>query len=76
MKILLKIVTIVSLISIYGPCWADIYKYEDEKGWFILRIVQEILNLSSTFRIKQIRERDTDTSAEITPLLSIIITTP
>jgi len=32
MKIILKMVMIVSLISIYASCWADIYKYEDEKG--------------------------------------------
>jgi soluble lytic murein transglycosylase-like protein len=32
MKIILKLVMIISLISIYAPCWAGIYKYEDEKG--------------------------------------------
>lgn len=32
MEIILKIVVIVSLISFCAPCWADIYKYEDEKG--------------------------------------------
>ena len=32
MKIILEIVMIVSLISISAPCWADIYKYEDENG--------------------------------------------
>jgi len=28
----LKIVIILSLLSIYAPGWADIYRYEDEKG--------------------------------------------
>ncbi|MFB3884243.1 MAG: transglycosylase SLT domain-containing protein [Thermodesulfobacteriota bacterium] len=32
MKMILKILIVISLISFSTPCWADIYKYEDENG--------------------------------------------
>jgi soluble lytic murein transglycosylase-like protein len=69
MKIILKIVMIVSLISIYTSCWADIYKYEDEKG--VVHFSNRPRDLQFKLYIEDRTEEEKEipeTSAETAPL--------
>jgi soluble lytic murein transglycosylase-like protein len=69
MKIIFKLVMIVSLISIYTSCWAEIYKYEDEKG--VIHFTNRPRDPQFKFYIGDLTEKEKeilDTSAETAPL--------
>ena len=68
MEIIFKIVMIVGLISIYAPCWADIYKYEDEKGVVHFANCPRDPQFKLYIQDKTEKEKERpDTSAETTP---------